>query len=78
MSAQNQWFYDIRMKTPIGTRYGQLLAIIEQGHVSGWMEILKQQRPFEGSMTCSLLTFLIQYGRGVFQITGAACSREKE
>lgn len=50
MNGQNYTDYDIKMKTPIGIRSGHIKVYQNPGTVSGYLDILNHNEPFEGTI----------------------------
>ena len=42
--------YDIRMHTPVGDRYGQLRAKVQNGTIQGELSLLGRKQPIHGAV----------------------------
>lgn len=45
--------YSIVMQTPIGKKYGTLIASISGNSLCGWLDVLEHREPFEGTIDCA-------------------------
>ena len=61
--------YHIQMHTPLGSRAGTLEAHIEKDMLKGYLDVLKNQEPFEGSIDedgrCSFRGTLVTLMRSI-------------
>lgn len=73
--SESTILYDVRMRTSIGTRFGQMSVARNEDRVSGFLDILRHKEPFEGTIdrdgSCTLQGTLVTLMRTVhFQAVG--------